>query len=125
MQVVVVTMGEGGCLVVRRGAATDPLPLHNDPSPVLDPEDAAAMPCSARHYPVPPPADIVSVNGAGDCFAAAFLASALSGRAQDRAVAAGMQAAARCMRSGKAVPHSLAAEDIDWEESARGTDVKL
>ena len=49
---------------------------------------------SAVHYPVEPmDSSVVCVSGAGDCFAAAFISSALRGAAasQDEAVAAGIQ----------------------------------
>ena len=48
---------------------------------------------SAIHYPVRPmdPSGVVCVSGAGDCFAAAFISSALRAATQDEAVAAGIQ----------------------------------
>ncbi len=122
MQVVIVTLGEAGCLVVRRGRPDDPLPTENDPEPVSRDE----LICSARHYPPPIDlADVVSVNSAGDCFAAAFAAAALSGRSQDSAVSAGMQAARRSVGVAKAVPGDLDAADVDWERRAEGVDVPV
>ncbi len=123
LQVVVVTMGEGGVMVVRRGSAADPLPLHNDQEEWQSGERVARS--SARHYPSRPVERVASVNGAGDCLAAAFLAAALQGRPQDCAVGAGLQAAAACMAVGKAVPADLAEAAIDWESPAEGTDVPL
>ncbi len=128
LQVVVVTMGEGGVLVVRRGSRDDPLPLHNDPDPVEDEEEMPAL--SARHYPSEKKKRkggrrVTSVNGAGDCLAAAFLSAALRRRPQDCAVSAGLQAARTCMAVGKAVPHDLSADSLDWEATAEGTDVAL
>ena len=48
---------------------------------------------SAVHYPVQPmdSGSVVCVSGAGDCFAAAFISSALRAAPQDEAVAAGIQ----------------------------------
>jgi sugar/nucleoside kinase (ribokinase family) len=83
-------------------------------------------PWSARHYDRLSPTEreeVVSVNGAGDCFAAAFVTAALAGRRQDCAVAAGLQAAAKSVVVAKAVPHDLTSKDIDWERSAPGVDI--
>ena len=56
-------------------------------------KSAGEFTVSAIHYPVRPmdPSGVVCVSGAGDCFAAAFISSALRAATQDEAVAAGIQ----------------------------------
>lgn len=117
MQVIVVTLGEQGCLVVRRGQPTDPLPKENDP----DFRSSGDVVISAKHYPLLPESRIIdSVSGAGDCFAAAFVTAVLHDKTQDQAVAAGFQAATLSLRSASAVPSNLSSDIIDWNKEHPG-----
>jgi sugar/nucleoside kinase (ribokinase family) len=69
----VVTLGDRGVLVVRRGLDTDPLPLRNASNL------RKLSSYSAKHYPVHPFENVVSVVGAGDCFTGAFISGLLNG----------------------------------------------
>ena len=118
IQVLLVTLGEAGVMVVRRGEADDPLPTENDPRVVSDGNDGAV---SAVHYPVELVREVASVSGAGDCLAAGFVASLLKGvTCQDVAVSAGIQASRLSLADLKAVPFGMTASDVDWERRAEG-----
>jgi len=121
LQVVVVTMGSEGVLVVRRGRPDDPLPIKNDPVTPI------AEKISAVHYPCPLVAtDVASVSGAGDCFAAAFVTAFLvHGLPQGNAVASGMQAATHSLRDSSAVPESLTEDVIIWTDVVKGNSIVL
>lgn len=113
LSVVMVTMSELGVLLVRRGEPTDPLPLSGQPAA------SAGAPVSAMWYrgaPCPP-AEIVSVSGAGDCLAAGFIAAVLRGCGQAAAVGAGLEAARQSCRVSAAVPGAL---DVSWTREAAG-----
>jgi len=71
--------------VVRRGHDSDPLPLKNASSL------RKISSFSAKHYPVNPFENVISVVGAGDCFTGAFVAGLLNGLDQDQAVSVGIQ----------------------------------
>ena len=72
------TLGDRGVLVVRRGLDTDPLPLKNASNL------RKLSSYSAKHYPVHPFENVISVVGAGDCFTGAFVAGLLKGFDQVR-----------------------------------------
>eukprot|EP00095_Tigriopus_kingsejongensis_P001583 maker-scaffold831_size90909-snap-gene-0.15 protein:Tk01583 transcript:maker-scaffold831_size90909-snap-gene-0.15-mRNA-1 annotation:"pseudouridine-metabolizing bifunctional" len=116
LEVVLVTLGDDGVLVVRRGSSKEPLPLRNDPLV----KSRSEFTVSAVHYPVRKICDAVSVSGAGDCLSAAFIVAILEGRTQGQAVAAGVQAAAFSLADTKSVPEILSRDIIDWEAEARG-----
>lgn len=65
VQVVLVTLGELGVLVIRRGSRSDPLPTENDPV-----RYDVAPAYSATYYPVPakPDCGITCVSGKISCF---------------------------------------------------------
>ena len=106
----IVTLGDRGVLVVRRGHDTDPLPLKNASN--LRKESAV----SAKHYPVNPFENVISVVGAGDCFTGAFVAALLNGLDQDLAVSVGIQAARLSLANEKTVPFDLSSKKIHWEK---------
>ena len=108
VQVVLVTLGEDGVVVVRRGSPDQPLPLKNDPR-VLTPAELTGV--SEKRYPILDGNNnnnVVSVSGSGDCFAAGFISALLSGCLdQDKAIEAGLKAAARSIQCIEAVPDNL------------------
>ena len=106
----VVTLGDRGVLVVRRGLDTDPLPLKNASS--LRKQSSY----SAKHYPVNPFENVISVVGAGDCFTGAFVAGLLNGLDQDQAVSVGIQAARLSLANEKTVPFDLSSKKIHWRK---------
>ncbi len=106
----VVTLGERGVLVVRRGLDSDPLPLKNASN--LRKEETY----SAKHYPVSPFENVISVVGAGDCFTRAFVAGLLNGLDQDLAVSVGIQAARLSLANEKTVSFDLSSKKIHWEK---------
>jgi bifunctional ADP-heptose synthase (sugar kinase/adenylyltransferase) len=116
VQVVLVTLGEEGSLLVRRGSANEQLPLRND----NEVKEAGSFVTSAKFYPVQKAENVVCVSGAGDCFAAAFISSVIRGGTQDRAVAAGIQAAKFCLGYTRSVPVDMGRNVIDWNREAQG-----
>ncbi len=117
LQVVLVTMGEHGLLVARRGSANDPLPLENDD----EVKPAGGFVVSAKHYPVQQLVrDVACVSGAGDCFAAGFISAALRGADQDLAVGSGMEAARFTLGYSRSVPVELSRDVVDWTRRADG-----
>lgn len=70
---------------------------------------------TATHYKVEPVKDVVSVSGAGDCFAGAFVAGKLKGMSQDEAVSAGLQVAGMSLQSANSVPLDLTFDRIDLQ----------
>ncbi len=61
----------------------------------------------AKHYPVEPATNVVSVSGAGDCFAAAFITAILNRKSKVEAVEAGLRAANLSLQSSETVPSNL------------------
>lgn len=116
LQVIIVTMGDDGVLIVRRGSANEPLPLTNDRGI----KSRSEFTISATHYPVRKICDAVSCSGAGDCLSAAFITSILNNYSQGQAVAAGIQAAALSLGDEMSVPKSLSRDIIDWQSEAKG-----
>ena len=118
IEVMIVTLGADGVVIVRRGSAGDPLPLENDPSA----KSAGEFVVSAVHYPVVPAESVVSVSGAGDCFTSGFVTSLLTDgeRSQARAVSAGIQSSAESLRSKLSVPQNICRDIIDWKREAAG-----
>ncbi|TRY72383.1 hypothetical protein TCAL_04749 [Tigriopus californicus] len=116
LQVIIVTMGDDGVLIVRRGSAHEPLPLRNDPGS----KSRSEFTISATHYPVRKICDAVSCSGAGDCLSAAFITSILNHHSQGQAVAAGIQAAALSLGQDMSVPTMLSRDIIDWQSEAKG-----
>ena len=115
---VLVTLGNLGALVLRRGQDSEELPRVNDPE-VRPPGQLVT---TAKFYPLPVKkvSGIASVSGAGDCFAAAFISSILRGLSQDQAISAGFQAAEITLTAFEAVPKTLTQNVIDWNKSASG-----
>nr|CAD7259451.1 unnamed protein product [Timema shepardi] len=72
IQVLIVTLGKLGVMVVRRGLADEPLLS----SPTQMKSETTAI--YARVYSVPHLHSVVSVSGAGDCLAAGIMAAMLS-----------------------------------------------
>lgn len=106
----IVTLGDQGVLVVRRGLSTDPLPLKNASS--LRKEKTV----SAKHYPVQAFENVVSVVGAGDCLTGGFVSGLLKGFDQDLAISVGIQAARLSLANEKNVPFDLCPDKIHWEK---------
>ncbi|CAG0918956.1 unnamed protein product [Notodromas monacha] len=95
MAAVLVTMGSDGLLVVRKGQPEDSL---------LPVDKSVARPVSVTHYPVKAVERVVSVSGAGDCLAAAFISAMLAGKSQHYCAAFAQACARATLSEDSTVP---------------------
>ncbi|KAF8792256.1 hypothetical protein HNY73_003876 [Argiope bruennichi] len=71
----------------------------------------------AIYYPTPKPEKIVSVSGAGDCFAAGMIGSILKGLQQEECIRSGQKAALLSLASHFAVPNSISPKAVFTSEN--------
>ncbi|GFT32635.1 pfkB domain-containing protein [Nephila pilipes] len=104
LHTLIVTLGPHGVLLITNLPSEIPFPTGQETVP----KDKVR----ALHYSAPKPGKIVSVSGAGDCFAAGMIGSILNGLNPEDCVRAGQRAALLSLSSHLAVPDSINPETI-------------
>ncbi|KFM64545.1 hypothetical protein X975_08855, partial [Stegodyphus mimosarum] len=101
---IVVTLGAHGVLLITTLAASSPFPTRESVAEVTKPQ--------AIYYPAPKTKDLISVSGAGDCFAAGMIASIVLGLEPNHCIYAGQRAAALSLHSHLAVPNTINSVEV-------------
>ncbi|GFW58131.1 pfkB domain-containing protein [Trichonephila clavipes] len=112
LHTLIVTLGPHGVLLIT-----------NLPSEIRFPTGQEATPkdkVRAVYYSAPKPEKIVSVSGAGDCFAAGMIGSILKGLDPEDCIRAGQRAALLSLSSHLSVPDSICLQAV----FSKGNEVK-
>lgn len=113
IDVVIVTLGDDGLIVARKGEAEDQL-LNNKKQKV-----------GVRFYPVEKIENVVNVSGAGDSLASGIIAAFLDGKSEDECVSVGFEAARTALFSKSTVATSLFGKEHPcWEQKAAYQTIK-
>ncbi|KAG8185107.1 hypothetical protein JTE90_014582 [Oedothorax gibbosus] len=100
LHTLLVTLGAQGVLLITNLPSGAPFPT------TLTPTTKNSF-VRAVHYPALKMEQIVSVSGAGDCFAAGMIASILQGLGPEACIQCGQRAATFSLASHLAVPHTI------------------
>ncbi|GIY42468.1 pfkB domain-containing protein [Caerostris extrusa] len=110
LHTLVITLGPYGVLLITSLPEGSSFPTTQHPVP----KDRIR----ALHYSAPNPAKIVSVSGAGDCFAGGMIGSILKGLHHEDCIRAGQRAALLSLHSHLAVPTTICPQTVfGFEES--------
>ncbi|GBN88612.1 hypothetical protein AVEN_195022-1 [Araneus ventricosus] len=104
LHTLVVTLGPHGALLITKLCSESYFPTGQDSIPTGKPR--------AMYYPAPKPGKIVSVSGAGDCFAAGMIGSILKGLQPHECIRSGQRAALLSLASHLAVPDTISPKVI-------------
>lgn len=94
--IIIVTLGANGLVIARKNRASQPL---------LGAQETGNV--EVRHYPVIEEKNVVSVSGAGDCFASGLITGMLKGLNEENCVSFGFAAARASLYSTNTVPNNL------------------
>ncbi|XP_055938833.1 uncharacterized protein LOC129968698 isoform X2 [Argiope bruennichi] len=109
LHTLVVTLGPYGALLITKLCSESLFPIGQESIPKGKPR--------AIYYPTPKPEKIVSVSGAGDCFAAGMIGSILKGLQQEECIRSGQKAALLSLASHFAVPNSISPKAVFTSEN--------
>ncbi|XP_067124021.1 uncharacterized protein [Centruroides vittatus] len=99
LHTLIVTLGAKGVLVVTKSTNDEKFPIWNIRKSKVKP--------SVTHFPSEKCLSVVSVSGAGDCFAAATIASIIDECDRENCVRAGIRASILSLKSYQAVPNDM------------------
>ncbi|GFR18203.1 pfkB domain-containing protein [Trichonephila clavata] len=109
LHTLIVTLGPHGVLLITNLPSEIHFPTGQEPTP----KDKVR----AVYYSAPKPEKIVSVSGAGDCFAAGMIGCILNGLDPEDCIRAGQRAALLSLTSHLSVPDSICPQAVFSKEN--------